>query len=332
MSLFVEVSGFGLCRYPPELASETHSCLVVCVQQENFEAWTVYRRYAEFSLLSKQLRSLYPELDAVPIFDEGNLSFENLELCRSSMNKWLQGVTSDALILRTSSMYQFLCVGANMPPPYLEIHWRSSMNGSFDEMEMEEMFDGMAEDGGDVDEAWVPDDDDVNDAQRQDMGVWKMVDGGQVPIRGSVGGSSARTKRPGGKRSASQAGSAHDGLDIQSLSVVEAEFMYDRTEYTEQTTQQMATSLATGVSLGKSVPALAQVPMSCPDDPVSTSSTVAKKMINLDTFHIIKVIGKGSFGKVFLVRHKANGSSLLRAACLASPRIAPAHTSSPLFP
>jgi len=28
-----------------------------------------------------------------------------------------------------------------MPPPYLEIHWRSSENGSFDEMDMEDMFD-----------------------------------------------------------------------------------------------------------------------------------------------------------------------------------------------
>ena len=28
-----------------------------------------------------------------------------------------------------------------MPPPYLEIHWRNSTNGSFDEMDMEDMFD-----------------------------------------------------------------------------------------------------------------------------------------------------------------------------------------------
>ena len=32
-----------------------------------------------------------------------------------------------------------------MPPPYLEIHWRNSTNGSFDEMDMEDMFDA---DGG----------------------------------------------------------------------------------------------------------------------------------------------------------------------------------------
>jgi hypothetical protein len=38
-------------------------------------------------------------------------------------------------------MYQFLCVDANMPPPYLEIHWRNSTNGSFDEMEMDDLFE-----------------------------------------------------------------------------------------------------------------------------------------------------------------------------------------------
>ena len=93
-----------------------------------------------------------------------------------------------------------------------------------------------------------------------------------------------------------------DGLDIQSLSVVEAEFFYNKTDE------------------GKSAADIA----------------ATKRTINLDAFHIIKVIGKGnychlislfysfcvlflpdiyifcctsitgSFGKVFLVRDKAN--------------------------
>ena len=50
-------------------------------------------------------------------------------------------IASDSLVLRTQSMYQFLCADANMPPPYLEVHWRHSSTGSFDEMEMEDMFD-----------------------------------------------------------------------------------------------------------------------------------------------------------------------------------------------
>ena len=42
-------------------------------------------------------------------------------------NLRLQSISSNPLILRTQSMYQFLCVDANMPPPYLEIHWRNRL-------------------------------------------------------------------------------------------------------------------------------------------------------------------------------------------------------------
>jgi hypothetical protein len=69
-----------------------------------------------------------------------NLSLENLESCRVALDDWLRGVTANSMILRTQSMYHFLCIEANQPPPGLEIHWRSSSNGSFDEMEMDDMF------------------------------------------------------------------------------------------------------------------------------------------------------------------------------------------------
>lgn len=68
----------------------------------------------------------------------------------------------------------------------------------------------------------------------------------------------------------------NDGINIQSLSFVEAEFIYDRGS-------ESSTANATGAAIQ------------------------AKRTINLDSFHIIKVIGKGSFGKVFLVREKATG-------------------------
>lgn len=58
-------------------------------------------------------------------------------------------------------------------------------------------------------------------------------------------------------------------MDIKSLSMVEAEFLYDRVE-----------------------------------DFVGGNEKPTK-LISLESFHIIKVIGKGSFGKVFLVREKA---------------------------
>ena len=352
MALYVEVSGYGMCHYPPELGSESHSVLVVCLQQENFQAWTVYRRYSQFAILAEQLQTMYTDIVPIPQFDEMDFSVENLELCRTAMNKWLQLVTSNPNVLRTQSMYQFLCFDANMPPPYLEITWRSSMNGSFDEMEMDEMFDKQLEDQegglGDESQMWTPDEDDGGNGGGGGgggVGVWRGAGGGPVLVQqqqqqqqhqqqqqqqqqqgpSSTGGGRGTRRLSGGKggggggrggaKRVPQA-QKEDGLDIQSLSVGQAEFMYNRADYEEAgvdgtvaNSYIMASSLGGGLvgSLMGRTPPLQQVLMSCPDDPVDTNA--AKKMINLDTFHIVKVIGRGSFGKVFLVRHKQHGAS-----------------------
>ena len=102
-----------------------------------------------------------------------------------------------------------------------------------------------------------------------------------------------------------------DGFDIQSLSVVEAEFMYDQAD--ESVGSGVSNSTASTQSSGTDV--------------TSSASSAPKKTINLDAFNIIKVIGKGfisfgyydssstdnnlvlgSFGKVFLVRLKSRGT------------------------
>lgn len=140
-----------------------------------------------------------------------------------------------------------------MAPPYMEIHWRNTSNGSFDDMEMEDMFDkdddAPDEDAsGDVEEQGTP---------KASNSVWRFS--------GAVG--------PGGSKVDEEEG---DGLDIQSLSVVrEAEFLYDRMTEMDQA----------GVEGG-------------------TQPARSRVTINLEAFDIIRVVGKGSFGKVFLVREK----------------------------
>lgn len=280
MALTVEVAGYGICQVP-----RPYALMVICVQQESFQAWTVYRRYATFISLFEQLRSLYPGTAPLPIYNCENLSPDNLENCRGELDLWLKNVASNSTILRTQSMYQFLCVEANQPPPMLEIHWRTSSNGSFEEMEMDDMFGHGGDDIGADTEG-----DDIDLSRDDDMRA------------AASAGHGANNKRNWSKRltprqytaegytttPAAQDDGENDGLDIQSLSYVEAEFLYDRVE------EERAKAKDALVS--------AQPPLPTAGVPA------AKRTINLDSFHIIKCIGKGSFGKVFLVRDKAKRS------------------------
>ena len=246
----IVVAGYGVCQ---EHGSPPHIVYVICVQQESFQAWTVYRRYSSFVAISDQLRMLHPDILPVPFLAENMSTPDKFDQNRELLDTWMQNVVSNPLILRTQSMYHFLCAEANMAPPYMEIHWRNTSNGSFDDMEMEDMFDkdddAPDEDAsGDVEEQGTP---------KASNSVWRFS--------GAVG--------PGGSKVDEEEG---DGLDIQSLSVVrEAEFLYDRMTEMDQA----------GVEGG-------------------TQPARSRVTINLEAFDIIRVVGKGSFGKVFLVREK----------------------------
>lgn len=256
MSLKVEVLGYGLCQSPPQ----PYSVFVVCVQQESFQAWTVYRKYASFVSLYEQLQSVVTDVLPIPIIDGDSLDGLYLEKARSCMDSWIKSISLNPMILCTQSMYQFLCFDANMPPPFLEIHWRSSLNGSFDEMDMDDMFEGKH------DENYA----DADDSDGGEDTVWHMS--GNKNKKNGKNKNSGRNSR----QSDTMDDDGNDGINIQSLSFVEAEFIYDRGS-------ESSTANATGAAIQ------------------------AKRTINLDSFHIIKVIGKGSFGKVFLVREKATG-------------------------
>ena len=202
-------------------------------------------------------------------------------------------------------MYQFLCVDANMPPPHLDVTWRHSSNGSFDEMEMEDMFDKERQEFGDG-----CDDFELNNFDEDDDDSTNQGD--RTSSADAYSGSVFRSSQGGAGSSAHEGtmtahlrqqqqhqqnkiinnqkaeGSGNNNMDsddltIQSLSLVKGSFMYE----------------GPGGAGGMMTDAL--------DETTETKNDSAK-VINLDTFDIIKVIGKGSFGKVFLVRHKAKKS------------------------
>ncbi|RYH07637.1 hypothetical protein EON65_41555, partial [archaeon] len=131
MALRVEVAGYGLCR-------TTNPCVlfIIQVQQDKFEAWTVYRRLHAFVMLREQIASHHPQIPPVPGIDATNFNHDYLEHARVAMNNWLGSLAANTYILRMQPMYQFLCMEANMPPPYLEVHMANAQYGGED-MEME---------------------------------------------------------------------------------------------------------------------------------------------------------------------------------------------------
>jgi hypothetical protein len=305
MALRVEVAGYGLCQ-----TATPYSVFVVCVQQDKFEAWTVYRRFNSFQLLREQLLSHHPNLPTIPNFDPDNLRLDNLENCRVVLDRWLQMVASNSYILRMQSVYQFLCIDANMPPPYLEIHWRDSSNETCEEMEMDDMFDRNQDDDDD------DEDDEDDDEEEED---WEQTappsngqngqtvfgfdnnqnqgrqSGGQKRTSSRGGGPSngygahdgegnkraAGMNRPGGAQQQQinmqgkmgEMEEENDGLDIQSISVVkEAEFIYNKIDE--------AKAAAAG-------PGTVAAP---------------KRTINLEAFKIIRVIGKGGLFIYFFIK------------------------------
>jgi hypothetical protein len=218
------------------------------------------------------------------------------------LDRWLQIVASNSYILRMQSMYQFLCIDANMPPPYLEIHWRDSSKsgGALEDMDMDEMFDGkgdeeMDEDSDEDDDDEDEDEEDEEDEDEEQEGDWNEIDEGnaQAPQQTVFGFDKNASAEQGGKkkRAHSKSGGAqsnksardqqqarqgygngnqaamdedNDGIDIQSISFVEAEFIFNKA-----------------------------------DDAKATSSAAAgavekKRTINLEAFKIIRVVGKGT--------------------------------------
>jgi hypothetical protein len=232
--------------------------------------------------LRDQLSPVHPGIPTIPHFDTENLNFENLDRCRAALDKWLQSLSANSLILRMQSMYQFLCIDANMPPPYLDSHWRKSNNGSFDEMEMDDMFEKHLDNVDDADMGDEDDEDWEEEEEKDEMRmscssfshdhndhVFNMDDheGNSGSPHGNKKHNKSHPHKLSKKRAApnhhqnSEEEDAKDGLDIQSLSVVkEAEFIYNKID----------------------------------EDKVASGGAVAvKRTINLEAFKIIRVIGKG---------------------------------------
>lgn len=290
ISLCVEVSAFGICRGFPNTG-----IFVVTVQKEAAQMWTVYRRYVSFAALGEQLKMVYPEILSVPIIDAQNTALDYMEECRSALSLWLETVLKDELILRTQSMYQFLCADANMPPPYVDIHWRTRVEEptfNEEEMDMDFMYSKSSTDQNDG--KGFDEEDDVEDVDEVDVthnSVWRINNGTKMDFSQPDQSGSYMNRRAAELNDTEE--DTAQGLDIQSIASVQAEYIFDSSDQDDMSVVQESPA---------TFPHILEGQMAVDASPVSNKT---KRTINLDSFDIIKVVGKGSFGKVFLVRDKA---------------------------
>ena len=107
MSLIVDIAGVGICQMAPPF-----SVMVVSVQQEGFQAWTVYRRFVHFTALFEQLSSADGDILYLPdLINQHNmgmhvesLDIQHLEKLRQLLDEWFQSVILNQSILRTQPM------------------------------------------------------------------------------------------------------------------------------------------------------------------------------------------------------------------------------------
>lgn len=221
MALRVEVAGFGLTNHAPRQV-----IFIICVQQENFEAWYVYRRFQHFQELQEQLMSHQSTLSGLPVIDVNNLNLDYLEHARHALDRWLQVLASNTYILRLQAMYHFLCNEANLIPPYLDVHLKKPNSNNQAEMDMDEMF----ETEGDGEEDWEEDELEDMDEDRPQEDEMDHNGGKKNGRRPTATGATPRQSMK--KRNMETDGDKQDGFDIQSLSFVEAELTYDKKDKT----------------------------------------------------------------------------------------------------
>lgn len=295
MSLYLQINSYGIYNNPGEA---TDLIYFISVHQEKYEAWVVARKYSDFLYLhealfsrdipgvTEQVKPPLPNKDDIyrNAFLPNGFNIKYIESLKLYLNNWVQNLSRNSEILKMSQMYQFLCLDANIFPSHTTmLHCEQDINcmvhhSQFAQQQQQQQYAQQQQQNAqhqqhdnvdrDFDEMFDVDGDDRVISQSFDDDDWN------------------RNKHH--KTHDDHGINDNDGMDIQSLSYGEVEFIYDKKD---ETISDKAKSI---------------LKRSSSSDSTSSESTKPKRVINLDAFQILQVIGKGSFGKVFLVREKKN--------------------------
>jgi len=299
------------------------------------QSWSVIRDHVDFVSLGNVLSSAIPNLPlcpSPPLFD-GAAQINAMNIIANSRNaaqEWLTSVLMYPGARESPAVRQFLCYGANVVPPQFEgVSWvqfsqnqspdpQQAINrgqaGDVDEMEMDDMFayEGNEEDDGhdEVDDDLEEEDDaeyisaatryqPKEEAVTQEDAMEIQQEAGQAEMIEDVGSF------------AQSMGASHLGRSLQ----LQAQIGHVKRSQGDTPNQRVQ-----GVTVGGAPSAISKGGLGgiggamekAQEEEVhgpkivglgdSFHHTSPISAPRLDSFKMIKVIGKGSFGKVFLVR------------------------------
>jgi len=286
-------------------------------------SWTVFRRYAHFRALNDLLRKALPDIPPAPgkqVFARRTEEF--LHARRVELMEWLQALVQDQRVFQVTEFQAFLRSDVNQPPPGLgEIivgpQWAEGADGT----------GAMPEGGGGQGEA----------AQLQrpvsgEYGAYSGGGGGAAPSAPSdihrmsfdASGEAQEAYAAEAAAEAAQVAAAASGTTPLDLSYLGSSGGTSYGGGSMMGGSMMGGSMAspaamfqkptlTGVSYSSassggadSVASTGGVGAEPAGGVIAAAAPSAK--VTLDAFHLIRVIGKGSFGKVILVRRKVDNT------------------------
>lgn len=277
------------------------------------QSWSVFRCHDEFRVLGETLSRVLPSLPPCPLPLSPGYDLNALMLARNQLQEWLTNILMYPGVQESIEARNFLSQGANMlPPQYEGVAWtqfntmmmpqqRTSQaqapggaSTNLDDMEMDDMF--MAGDDGDVahddnfddgdyipsaSERYKPTDEAITDAEEMEI----MDLAGEVEMVEDIGSL------------AQSLGASHLGRSLQ----LQAEIKHRSND--SHSNRQVPQGLKLGgiTSTGASGGIGGAIERAQSDNVISSNNAFNSKPIQsaprLDSFKLIKVIGKGSFGK-----------------------------------
>jgi len=300
----------------------------VCVTQP-VQSWTVLRSHEDFLAVSEALCQILSDLPVCPQNRYTCGDINSISISRNELQEWLLAVLLYPGARESPAVRNFLTFGANMIPPQFEgVAWinfsppahtqpqgavasslQQQNNGNLDDMDMDEMFAGGEEEGSlDGSDLEGEDEDFVPASIRYQPTEEKITKEDEMEIMGMAGevemvediGSLAQSL-----------GASHLGrsLQLQKEIAVRSLPQADHSQVSSQMQQGVTVGGAVrGFQTGGLGTAIEQAKGTTIDG--LGDSFYQKRPVSaprLDSFKMIKVIGKGSFGKVFLVKEHKTG-------------------------